>query len=112
MLYSYKDDTEKHVKVVVDFFGPTDLLAFWNEGLNQQLALTSVTGKLYDQDPDLYVQSSPINFITPQSPPTIAIQGGADPLVSPSQTYSLIAKLQEKSVTNQLVYYESGGHGN
>lgn len=111
MLYSYKDDTDKHVKAVIDFFGPTDLPALWNAGLMQQLILVSATGKLYDQDPGLYVQSSPVNFITPQSPPTIAIQGGADPLVPASQTSILIAKLQEKSVTNQLVYYESGGHG-
>jgi acetyl esterase/lipase len=112
MLYSYKDDADKHVKAVIDFFGPTDLPALWNAGLVQQLILISATGKTYDQDHDLYFQSSPVNFITPQSPPTIAIQGGADPLVPPSQTSILIGKLQEKLVTSQLVYYESGGHGN
>jgi acetyl esterase/lipase len=111
MLYSYKDDPDKHVKAVIDFFGPTDLSALWNAGLTQQLILLSATGKLYDQDPNLFAQSSPVNFITSQSPPTIAIQGGADPLVPAAQTSLLIAKLQEKSVANQLVYYESGGHG-
>lgn len=111
MMYSYKDDTAKHVKAVIDFFGPTDLVALWNAGLAQQLILLSATGKLYDQDPGLYTQSSPVNFITSQSPPTIAIHGGADPLVPASQTSLLLAKLQEKSVANQLVYYESGGHG-
>lgn len=112
MLYSYKDDVDKHVKAVIDFFGPTDLVALWNAGLTQQLILISVTGKLYEQDPNLFTQSSPVNFISAQSPPTIAIQGGADPLVPASQTSLLISKLQEKSVANQLVYYESGGHGN
>jgi len=111
LLYSYKDDADKHVKAVIDFFGPTDLVAMWNAGLPQQMALASVTGKQYNQDPDLYIQSSPINAVTNQSPPTIVLQGGADPLVPPAQSTSLISILQEKSVINQLVYYPAGGHG-
>ncbi len=111
LLYGYKDDPGKHVKAVVNYFGPTDLVALWNAGIVQQLILFGATGKLYDQDPVLYSQSSPVNFITTQTPPTIAIQGGADPLVPPAQTTVLLASLQEKAVTNQLVYYPAGGHG-
>lgn len=111
LLHSYKNDPDKHVKAVVDYFGPTDLYSMWNAGLVQQLILAGATGKLYDQDPALYTQSSPVTFITPQSPPTIAIQGGADPLVPASQSQLLITKLTEKAVANQLVTYPSGGHG-
>jgi dipeptidyl aminopeptidase/acylaminoacyl peptidase len=77
----------------------------------QQLILLGATGKLYDQDPALYSQSSPVNFITAQTAPTIAIQGGTDPLVPPVQTTILLTKLQEKGIVNQLVYYPTGGHG-
>jgi len=45
LLHSYKNDPDKHVKAVVDLFGPTDLVAEWNEGLLQQLALMAATGK-------------------------------------------------------------------
>ena len=111
MLHSYKNDTDKHVKAVVDLFGPTDLVEEWNEGFLPQLALMAATGKTYDQDPAIYTQSSPVNFITAQSPPTIAFQGGMDYIVIPAQTNILIAKLNSMGVSNQLVMYPNEGHG-
>lgn len=116
LLHSYKNDPEKHVKAVVDFFGPTDLVAMWNEGALQlfdiiQLGLIIVTGKSYTDDPAIYTQSSPINFITPQSPPTIALQGELDDIVNPDQTTMLIDKLNSKGVSNQFVSYPNEGHG-
>jgi len=111
MLHSYKNDPERHVKAVVDLFGPTDLVAEWNEGFLQQLALMAATGKTYEQDPAIYTQSSPVNFINAQSPPTIALQGGIDYVVSPNQTNLVIAKLNSMGVTSQLVVYPNEGHG-
>lgn len=111
MLHSYKNDPGKHVKAVVDFFGPTDLVALWNEGAIQQWALSAAVGSLYTDDPDIYVNSSPLNFITDQSPPTIALQGGADFIVIPAQTTGLINKLTEQGVKNELVYYPLESHG-
>ena len=111
LLHSYKNDPDKHVKAVIDFFGPTDLVAIWNEGFMQQLALIAVIGKSFDQDPSIYTQSSPVNFITSQSPPTIALQGELDDLVLPVQTTMLINKLNTMGVSNQLVTYPDEGHG-
>ena len=111
LLHSYKNDPEKHVKAVIDFFGPADLNALWNAGIVQQLILVSATGKLYDQDTAIYFQSSPVNFITPQSPPTIVLHGGADNLVPSNQSTILINKLQEKGVANQFVFYPAEQHG-
>ena len=111
MLHSYKNDPDKHVKVVVDLFGPTDLVAEWNEGFLPQLALMAATGKTYDQDHAIYNQSSPVNFITAQSPPTIALQGGMDYIVTPAQTNILITKLNSMGVSNELVFYPNEGHG-
>jgi len=111
LLHSYKNDPNKHVKAVVDFFGPTDLVAIWNEGLLLQFGLIIVTGSSYTSNPSIFLQSSPINFITPQSPPTIALQGGLDDLVFPEQSAMLINKLKTNGVANQLVYYPLEGHG-
>jgi len=111
LLHSYKNDPNKHVKAVVDFFGPTDLSAIWNEGFLQQLVLIAVIGQSYTQNPVIYSQSSPINFVTSQSPPTIALQGGLDDIVLPEQTTALIAKLNAAGVANQLVTYPDEGHG-
>jgi len=111
MLHSYKNDPDKHVKAVVDFFGPVDLVTEWNEGFLAQIVLTSVTGKTYDADPNIYIQSSPVNFITAQSPPTIAFQGGMDNVVIPAQTNLLVAKLGAMGVANQMFLYPTEGHG-
>jgi acetyl esterase/lipase len=111
LLHGYKNDPDKHVKAIVDFYGPTDLVAMWNEGFIIQLGLILATGKSYTQDPTLYTQSSPINFIGAQSPPTIVLHGGRDDLVNPSQSNMLIDKLNLKGVSNQLVYYPNEGHG-
>lgn len=111
MLHSYKNDKDKHVKAVIDFYGPVNLTALWNEGFLQQLALLEVVGSLYPDNPAIYTNSSPIHFISNQSPPTIALQGGIDFLVPPAQTSGLINKLNEKGVKNQLVYYPLESHG-
>jgi acetyl esterase/lipase len=111
MLHAYKNDPGGHVRAVVDFFGPFDLAALWNNGIVQQLILYGATGALLTDNPSLYASSSPSEYITGSTPPTIALQGGADPLVPPSQTSQLIAALDDAGVANQLVYYPGEGHG-
>jgi len=111
MLHAYKNDPDGHVRAVVDFFGPFDLAALWNHGIIQQLILYGATGALLTDNPSLYASSSPSEYITGSTPPTIALQGGADPLVPPSQTSQLIAALDDAGVANQLVYYPGEGHG-
>ncbi len=111
MLHAYKNDPDGHVRAVVDFFGPFDLVSLWNYGIVQQLILYGATGVFPVDNPSLYASSSPSEHITATSPPTIALQGGADPLVPPSQTSQLIAALDAAGVINQLVYYPVEGHG-
>lgn len=111
MLHAYKNDPEGHVRAVVDFFGPFDLVSLWNYSVIHQLILYGATGVLLADNPSLYTSSSPSEYITGSCPPTIALQGGADPLVPPSQTNQLIAALDAAGVTNQLVYYPGEGHG-
>jgi dipeptidyl aminopeptidase/acylaminoacyl peptidase len=58
-----------------------------------------------------YFNSSPINFVSAQSPPTLTFQGGLDPLVRPSQQTALHAKLQSNGVINEYVLYPTEYHG-
>lgn len=111
MLHAYKNDPAGHVRAVVDFFGPFDLAALWDNGIIQQLILYGATGAFPADNPALYASSSPSEFVTGSAPPTIALQGGADPLVPPSQTSRLIAALDDAGVVSQLVYYQGEGHG-
>ncbi len=111
LLHAYKNDPAKHVKAVVDFFGPTDLVGMWNENFILQFGLIIVIGKSYIDTPSIYLQSSPINYITAQSPPTIVLHGLLDDLVPPAQSTLLINRLNSAGVNNQLVTYPNEGHG-
>jgi dipeptidyl aminopeptidase/acylaminoacyl peptidase len=62
-------------------------------------------------NPAMYQQSSPINFVNAQSPPTLILQGDVDPLVSPTQSAALNTKLQTMGVLHQYILYSGEGHG-
>jgi len=109
--YKYKEPVVP--EAVISFFGPTDLLELYKHSLNPLVALTlmQVTGTAPDKDPAIYIESSPVNFITVGSPPTLLFQGRLDPIVSADQQIILQNKLTKAGVKNQLVLYPNEGHG-
>ncbi|HEX3166877.1 MAG TPA: alpha/beta hydrolase [Chitinophagaceae bacterium] len=113
LLQGYKYSTPVKPKAIIDFFGPTDLVSLYNNPPNPlvQPALLAVTGGTPTTNNTLYTQSSPINFVSSQSPPTMILHGGIDIVVSPSQSVSLDTKLFISGVTHQYVFYPSEGHG-
>jgi acetyl esterase/lipase len=113
LLQSYKYTSPVKVKAVVDFFGPSELTAFYNNPPTflTPLLLLNVTGTTPALNPTLYQQSSPYTFALSTAPPTIILQGGADIVVSPLQSTLLRDRLVANGVINQYVFYPSGGHG-
>ncbi len=113
LLQGYKYSSPVRPKAIVDFFGPTDLIDMYNNPANPFVpaGLVSVTGKTPTQDSLLYANSSPLNYVSSSSPPTIILHGGTDILVKPTQSTSLQAKLQAAGVINQYVFYPTEGHG-
>jgi len=111
LLQAYKNSTTVKPKAVADFFGPTDMTILYNtmNPLAQPL-LAAIVGATPTTNPTIYQQSSPINYVTAQSMPTIIFQGGMDPVVPPTQSAALDAKLQLLGVTHQLVFYPTEGH--
>lgn len=116
MLQGYKDSIPVKPKAIVSFFGPSDLVDMYINpaGGNPFLtvALSQAVGKTLLQDPTMYINSSPINFIRPTSPPTILLHGGLDPLVNPSQSSTVRDRLVFFGAISQYVFYPTGGHGN
>ena len=112
LLQGYKYATPVKPKAIIDFFGPTDLTGMYNNPPNPfvQPLLVAVTGVTPTAN-TLYMQSSPINFISSQSPPTIIFHGGVDIVVSPSQSVLLDSRLQTAGVIHQYVFYPTEGHG-
>jgi acetyl esterase/lipase len=113
LLQAYKYTVPVKIKAVVDFFGPSDLTAFYNNPPTPlvPLLLLNVTGTTPVLNPTLYQQSSPLTYTSTTNSPTIILQGGADIVVSPSQSTLLRDRLITLGVANQFVFYPSGGHG-
>lgn len=113
LLQAYKYDLPVVPKAVISFYGPTDLTDMYNNPSDALIppALAEIVGKTPTQDPAIYKNSSPVNFVSTTSPPTIFFQGGMDSLVKKSQAISLQAKLQSAGVINQYVFYPNEGHG-
>ena len=113
LLQGYKYMTPVKVKAVIDFFGPTDMTEMYNHPADPSLLpiLTLLLGGTPVTNAAMYQQSSPLNFVTAQSPPTIILQGGVDPVVPVAQSTSLDAKLQTMGVVHQYVFYPTEGHG-
>ncbi|MBS1759035.1 MAG: alpha/beta hydrolase [Bacteroidetes bacterium] len=112
-LDAYKYTSTVRFKAVVDFFGPTDLADMYNNPANPLVPfqLYNVIGGSPTTVPALYASSNPLNYITAQSAPTIILHGGADVLVSPSQSVMLKNKLTSFGVVNQYVFYPTENHG-
>lgn len=113
LLQAYKYNTPVVPAAVVSFYGPTDLTAMYNDPTDALIppALAEIVGKTPSQDPAIYINSSPLNFVTSTSPPTIFFQGGMDSLIKVTQATSLQSKLNSAGVVNQYVYYPEEGHG-
>lgn len=116
MLQSYKYNAPVKAKAVVSFFGPSDLTDMYNNpaGGNPILSfgLANAIGATPAQNPVLYNSSSPVNFISSNSAmPTILLHGGADPLVTHSQSVDVYSRLITAGIISQYVLYPTGGHG-
>lgn len=113
LLQAYKYNSPIKVKAVVDMFGPTDLTEMYQKPWHHMIPflLQALTGTTPQEKPEVYQQSSPAFFVSRQSPATLILQGGADPVVNKSQSLLLAEKLQKAGVQHELVLYPNEGHG-
>ena len=114
LLQAYKNSSPVKIKVVVDFFGPTNMNDLYdNPGIVTADNIAAIVGDTPANNPAIYQQSSPINFVSAASAcPTIILQGGTDPLVNTeTQSGALRDKLQTAGVPVQFVLYPGKGHG-
>jgi acetyl esterase/lipase len=115
LLQAYKNATPK-IKAVVDLYGPTDMTDMYNSPAASSPAFLigyittgSPTGTPTNNAAK-FAASSPITFVTAQSPPTIMFHGTADVVVKYQQSTLLQAKLALNGVVNQLQPYTGEGH--
>jgi len=110
LLQAYKHNADNFIKACVAYFPPTELVSFFPANLLSILVLSGALGGNPDQQPTLYAESSPLNFISDQSVPTLFFHGTADNVVPISQSYLLEEKLQENNVLFDFIYFEGEAH--
>ncbi|MFD2203696.1 prolyl oligopeptidase family serine peptidase [Shivajiella indica] len=110
LLHSYKNNSDGLVKVVAAVFPPTELFTLGNGNPLITFLLQTLVGNP-ETNSDMYINSSPINFIDSQSVPTTFYHGDADEVVPIDQSYLLEEKLRENNVPLYFEYYPGQGHG-
>jgi acetyl esterase/lipase len=113
LLQGYKHSDVIQPKGIVSFFGPVDLerlyVNFGDSTIPAQLQY--IMNATLDVNPNIFFESSPINYVTSASAPTLMLHGDQDKLVPVEQAYMLQDKLEAAGVFNKLVVYPGQGHG-
>lgn len=112
MLYSYKHDTKRRVKAVVNIVGPSNLDDdYYKSYPIFRLGMNYITDpKNLPKGMTQSVFGSPVTWITKNAPPTISFYGSTDQYIPAIQHTALEQKLNEHKIPNAKHIY-NGGHG-
>lgn len=91
------------VSVIVDLYGPTDLISITRERM-------ALIGFSRADRPDLYRAASPLLQLTADFPPTLIIHGTADKVVEFSQSEKLDAAMTRLKIRHEFVRAEGAPH--
>ena len=107
---------EASLKGVIDFYGPADMVWGYSKPsnpliMNSRKVMGDYVGGTYKQVPEKYFASSPLEFVSRQSVPTLIIHGGNDVLVSPEHSRRLNLKLQQHGIKHYWLKLPWATHG-
>jgi len=112
-------DQSSTVQAVIDWFGPTDLIALADVLRNspdtpaslkrEPTPLTRLLGGPIDQRHDVAQQANPIHYVDHATPPFVIMHGLADPLVPPEQSRLLADALHAAGVPSDLTLIPGAG---
>lgn len=100
------------IRCVVDFYGPSDLVAFGTipAALEGQNALTLLLGARAIDRPDLARVASPATYVDKNDPPFLIIQGEKDDQVPNTQAIILNSWLKLQGVPTELIMVTGAPH--
>ena len=111
-------DESSRVKVVVDYYGPTDFLQMDSQrpagGMihdTPDSPESELVGGPIQENPEKVARANPVTYVTADAPPFLIVHGNADPLVPYGQSKLLVAALQAAGVPVTFYTVEGGGHG-
>lgn len=110
-------DISSRATCVVDFYGVADLTPAelpkekYSQGDIFVAVCENFIGKKHSEAPEVFAEASPLNHVTKEACPFIAIHGDADPIVPYEQSVQLVEKLKNVGVEATLHTVKDGKHG-
>jgi acetyl esterase/lipase len=99
------------VQCVVDEYGPTDFTQSYSKSVDAAQVLPQFLGGDLDHERLAHIRSSPLNWVTPNAAPILAIHGTADTYVAYEQSLWMIERLIAAGVPAELETISGAGHG-
>ncbi|MDB5141794.1 MAG: alpha/beta hydrolase [Mucilaginibacter sp.] len=109
----YHDRQKPHfkIKLVLDFYGPSNFLALSGDNLKDpKNPVSLLLGGLLTDRTQLAKEASPVTYIDKNDPPFLILQGEKDESVDPQQSISLSARLTKAGVKNDLIIVPGAPH--
>ena len=104
-------DQSSAVQCVVDEYGPTDFTQSYSKSVDAAEVLPKFLGGDLDHERLAHMRASPLNWVTPNAAPMLAIHGTADPYVAYEQSLWIIERLIAAGVPAELETISGAGHG-
>jgi acetyl esterase/lipase len=104
-------DQSSRVTVVVDYFGPSDLTKSYGRSVDAGEVLPLFLGGDLAHARAAHLRASPLNWVTPDAAPTLAIQGTKDRYVNYEQSVWIVDRLLAAGVVAELETIDGADHG-
>ena len=99
------------VQCVVDYYGPTDFTQSYAKSVDAAEVLPLFLGADLVHDRAIHIRSSPLNWVTPNAAPTLAIHGTDDKYVAYEHSIWLLERLLGAGVPAELETLPGAPHG-
>jgi acetyl esterase/lipase len=104
-------DQSSAVQCVVDDYGPTDFTQSYAKSVDAAEVLPLFLGGDLTHNRLAHMRASPLNWVTPNAAPILAIHGTADTYVAYEQSLWIIERLIAAGVPAELETISGAGHG-
>ncbi len=99
------------VQYVVDQYGASDFTQSYSKSVDAAVVLPMFLGGDLDHNRAIHQKASPINWITPNAAPVLAIHGTQDNYVAYEQSLWMVERLIAAGVPAELETIAGAGHG-
>lgn len=99
------------VTCVVNVYGPSDFTKSYGKSVDAHVVLPLWLGGDVETARAKHIQSSPLNWVTPNAAPTLILHGTEDKYVAYEQAIWMRDRLTACGVPVELITLEGAGHG-